>query len=482
MQQDASHTKGLSGFAKKPLVVLSLVALVDQVDTSILRGVLPLLEDEWNLSDLQLGALGFAFIFVNVVATIPAGWVADRYTRTRIVGWTLLSWSGLSALSAIAVNYPTLFLARAALGIGQAVDDPSSTSLLTDYYPAKVRGRVFSAQQVSTFLGGGLGLGLGGFVGAELGWRWAFALVGMPGSIIAILCFTLREPRRGESELHAADMGPGPVTPVDAEQSAARMSAREFLTEARKSLIEELRFIFSIRTMRYVLIGVGTLLFTVSGVGYWLAIYHDRYSGMTLTQATGVTAAILAVAGIIGTFSGGRVADRVFQAGPQGRITQVAAAITTCAALFLISFAVPVVAVRIALQFVGVIAISSAFPALRASMMDVVPPENRGVSTSAFALTATVFGTALAPPLVGLISDLIGSLVGAFYIAMPPVFIGSMILLRARKTIAEDVQAIFASMLERQEAAAAAAAGAGDAPADAPVVEPELRAPTSPAD
>ncbi|HVM07497.1 MAG TPA: MFS transporter [Acidimicrobiales bacterium] len=445
----------LAGYAKKPLVILSLVAFVDQVDTNVLRGVLPLLKDDWNLNDLQLGALGFAFVFVNVIATIPAGWVADRYNRTRIVGWTLLSWSGLSALSAIAINYPTLFLARAALGIGQAVDDPSSTSLLTDYYPAKVRGRVFSAQQVSVFLGGGIGLALGGFVGAQLGWRWAFALVGMPGSLIAFLCFKLREPTRGESELEGHELGQGPVTPIDAEQSAARLSPREFLSEARRSLIEELKFIFSIRTMRYVLVGVGTLLFTVSGVGYWMAIYHERYSNMTLTQATGVTAVVFAFAGIIGTFWGGRLADKVFSAGPQGRIRLVATVIMICAAAFLASFMVPVIAVRIALQFLGVIAISSAFPALRASMMDVVPAENRGVSASAFALTSTVFGTALAPPLVGLLSDVTGSLVAAFYIVTPPVFVGSLILLRAQHTIANDVQAIVTSMIERQQREAA---------------------------
>jgi MFS family permease len=454
---------GLGGYAKKPLIVLSLVAFVDQVDTNILRGVLPVLKEDWSLSDFQLGALGFAFVFVNVIATIPAGWVADRYKRTKIVGWTLLSWSGLSALSAVAVNYASLFLARAALGIGQAVDDPSSTSLLGDYYPAKVRGRVFSAQQVSVFLGGGVGLGLGGFVGAELGWRWAFALVGMPGSIIAFLCFALREPRRGESEEHNADVGMGPVTPADAEQSAPRLSPREFLTEARRSLVEELKFIFSIRTMRYVLVGVGTLLFTVSGVGYWMAIYHERYSAMSVAQATGVTAVVFAVAGIIGTFWGGRLADRVFNAGPQGRINLVATAIMTCAATFLISFAVPLVPLRLALQFIGVVAISSAFPALRASMMDVVPAENRGVAASAFALTSTVFGTALAPPLVGLLSDMTGSLVAAFYIVTPPVFVGSAILLRARKTIAEDVQAILESVMERQAAAAAEAEAAQSA-------------------
>ena len=438
---------------KAPLIVLSLVAFVDQVDTNILRGVLPHVTEEFRLSDFEAGLLGFAFVFVNAIATIPAGWVADRYRRTHIIGWTLLSWSGLSALSAVAMNFPSLFAARAALGIGQAVDDPSSTSLLSDYYPAHIRGRVFSYQQISVFLGGGIGLGLGGVVAAALSWRWAFALVGMPGSIIAFLCFRLREPRRGEGDGRV-------MTPVeddgivvgghDAGGSTAGMSIGVFLREALSSLTSELRMIFGIRTMRYVLIGVGIMLFSVAGIGYWLTIYHSRYSGMTEAQAAGVTAGTLAISGMIGTLGGGRLADRVYGAGPAGRIRLVSNAIIICAATFMVSFLQPNVPARIALQFIGVLAISSALPALRASMMDVVPAESRGVSASAFALTSTVFGSALAPPLLGLLSDAIGSLVGAFYIVFPPIVIGSLILRRAQHTIAEDAMKILQSLSERQ--------------------------------
>ena len=88
----------------------------------------------------------------------------------------------------------------------------------------------------------------------------------------------------------------------------------------------------------------------------------------------------------------------------------------------------------------------NAIPALRASMLDVLPAESRGVGSSALALMSTVFGTALAPPLVGLLSDLT-SLVAAFYIVLPPIIIGELFLLRARHTIAEDAEAIIAAIL-----------------------------------
>jgi MFS family permease len=429
------------------MVVLALVNLVDQADMAILRAVLPLLEVEWSLSDLQLGLLGFAFVFVNTIATVPAGWVADRYRRTRVMGWTLLSWSGLIALSATAVNYVNLLFARAVMGVGQSVDDPAATSLLGDYYPARQRARAFSLQQASLFVGSGLGLALGGLVATTWGWRWAFAVVGMPGSLVAVLAFRLREPMRGESDL--PDDHPDLVTPPEAAP-VERVPIRQLARRMRVELVAELKMIFGIRTMRYILVGVSALLFTVSGIAFWLNVYHTRYSGMTLGQANNFTAIVLGLGGAIGTFGGGALADRVYRNGPSGRIVLVVWSSIACAVLFMTSFAVDVVPVRLALQFIGVVSAAGAVPALRASMLDVIPAESRGVGASAFALASAVFGTALAPPLVGFLSDLT-SLVGAFYIVFPPVIVGLLFLLRARHTIVHDAQQIFTAIAERQQ-------------------------------
>lgn len=423
-------------------MVLALVTFVDQVDTSILRGVQELIKEEFRLSDFAIGALSFAFVFVNALVTIPAGWVADRYTRTRVIGWVLLSWSALSTMAALALNYVQLFAARALLGFGQAVDDPSSTSLLADYYPARARGRVFSVQQVLFFVGLGAGVALGGFVGGALGWRWAFLLVGVPGSLTAIAVFRLREPVRGEADGVTEDLHDRPES----------LPPRELAWRAWAELRSELKMVLGIRTMRYILIGVSVMLFTVMAIGQWLVPYYERTFDMSTGQAAGVVGLVLGIGGIIGTLWGGRAADRVYGTSPAGRINLVSSAITACAAAFMISFAVDTLRLTLPLQFLGLVAASACAPALRAALMDVAPTQSRGMSTSAFALISTVFGTALAPPLVGLLSDLTGSLVTAFYIVMPPVIVGALILRRARFTIAEDAQAIIQSIVERNHA------------------------------
>jgi len=460
-----------------PLWVMAAVSLVDQIDTSVARGVLPILEDEWHLSDTELGLITSVFVVVSTVATIPAGWVADHYRRTRVVGWTLLSWSGLILLSATAVNYLNLLFARAAMGIGQAVDDPASTSFLGDSYPARMRGRVFSAQQVSFFLGAGIGLALGGWVGETFGWRWAFAVVGVPGAVVALAVFRLREPRRGEAELPDAmtwdEIAALPPRQVDRDSGAEALSPRQFARLAWTELISQLRMIFGIRTMRYVLVGVAALLFTVAGISTWLPIYHERYSDMSVTRATAVVGLVLGVGGLIGTIGGGWFSDRYHHIWKGGRIVIVVWSAVLCALLFMVSFAVQPVGLRVALQFLGVVAAAGAAPGLRAAMTDVVPPDSRGVGASAMALTTSVFGTALAPVLVGAVSSLTGSLVTAFYVTFPPVILGLMLLLRARHTLEDDARAIVTAiyeenqLLERQRAELAARADDANEPVDA---------------
>jgi MFS family permease len=463
-----------------PLLVMAGVSLVDQIDTAVARGVLPVLEDEWHLSDTQLGLITSVFVVVATIATIPAGWVADHYRRTRVIGWTLLSWSGLILLSATAVNYVNLLVARAIMGVGQAVDDPASTSYLGDSYPARMRGRVFSATQVSFFLGTGIGLALGGWVGETFGWRWAFAVVGLPGAVVAIAAFRLREPRRGEAELPESmtweEIAALPPREVTHASGAEGLSPGQFARLASTELISQLRMIFGIRTMRYVLIGVAALLFTVAGISTWLPIYYERYSDMSVTRATALVGVVLGVGGLIGTIGGGWFSDHYHHRWKGGRIVIVVWSAVLCAVLFMISFAVEPVGLRIALQFVGVVAAAGCAPGLRAAMTDVVPPDSRGVGASAMALTSSLLGTALAPVLVGAVSSLTGSLVTAFYITFPPVILGLMLLLRARHTLEDDARAIVTAiyeenqLLERQRAQLAAAAASDDSaePVDAP--------------
>ena len=174
--------------------VLGLVVMIDQADQNIVRGVATPIQHAFHLTDLQVGVLLSCFIVVNGFVSVPAGYLADRWHRTRTVGHTVVIWSAITALTAGAWSYPALIAIRSALGFGQAVTEPAAASLLADHYPASERGRAFSVQQCLLFVGFGAGLGIGGLVGATLGWRAAFLVVSLPGLLIAVAVYRLAEP------------------------------------------------------------------------------------------------------------------------------------------------------------------------------------------------------------------------------------------------------------------------------------------------
>ena len=110
--------------------VLGLVIFIDQVDQNILRGVVTPLQHDLGIGDLEIGILLTAYTIVNGVITVPAGYLADRWNRSRTIGHTVVAWSGLTALTAAMPNYGSLLAIRSALGFGQALTEPSAASLI----------------------------------------------------------------------------------------------------------------------------------------------------------------------------------------------------------------------------------------------------------------------------------------------------------------------------------------------------------------
>jgi MFS family permease len=216
--------------------VLGLVIMVDQIDQNVVRGVVDQLKHDFGISDAGIGLLLSAFVLVNGLVTVPAGYLADRWNRTRTIGNTVLGWSIITMLTAAATNFATLLGLRALLGFGQAITEPSAASLLSDYYPTEQRGRVFSNQQVMVFIGFGLGIALGGAVGDAFGWRAAFLVVGPPSILVAFLAFALREPPRGLGDrLHVGGDAVGATDPSEERAALFDHGFRQFVADMMRA-------------------------------------------------------------------------------------------------------------------------------------------------------------------------------------------------------------------------------------------------------
>jgi MFS family permease len=419
-------------YGRHPLRILALVALIDAVDRQILPGVLSKVQDDLGFSDLQAGLLAGAPVFAGFLVVLPAGYLADRYRRTRIIAIVMASWGVLSAVNAVVVGYVQFLGVRTVLGVGETVDNPASASLIADYYPPEIRGRAYGLQRVAPLVGTALGLVLGGAVGEAFGWRWAFLIVGAPGSLLALAVWHLAEPARGEHDLANADAEAAPSVVV--KQHGVR------------ALFHDVRVTFRIRTLRSLMIGTAIAQGALSGIGFWAPSFLERHAGLSGGAAAGLVGVLILGGAIAGTILGGRLSDRLRHRGA-GAPMLVAAVTQAIGGLLLMPvFADVPLAVRIALSGIGVVFIVAGFPALAAMVAEVVPASIRGL---AFAVTGflSALAAALSPLLIGAISDrfeyqfdgkTVGNLAYAFAIVMPLVFVGAVIVFRGRHFVEAD--------------------------------------------
>ncbi|MHB8663074.1 MAG: MFS transporter [Acidimicrobiales bacterium] len=434
-----------------PMWVLGLVIMIDQVDQNIVRGVVTPLKADHHLhiTDFKIGLLLACFVVVNGVITVPAGYLADRWHRSHTIGTTIVGWSGLTALTAAMPNFGGLLAIRSALGFGQAITEPSANALIGDFYTAERRGLAFSVQQCLLFVGFGLGLGLGGLVGNALGWRWAFLIVGTPGVLIALLAYRLREPARGEAEKLALGVTVEPDAKVDLFQDGPVRFVRDMWSGLRA----DARTILSITTMRYALVGVAALLFTITAVGAALPQFYERQLHVHKGSAEGLVGLLVILGGVPGVLVGGVVADRFMTKVRGARMAIPAYCLFAGNTLFVISYLRMPFAVAFPLELVGFFITCMAIPALRAGLTDAVPHNLRGSGFGFFNLSSVILGQGIASLVVFPVAGLFGDNYRvAFLLLSPPVFIGAWILLRARNHLDGDAAKILTAIVTAMQA------------------------------
>jgi MFS family permease len=199
-------------YARYVLGVLLLVYIFNFIDRNIVSILAEELKRDLGLTDDQIGFLyGTAFAVFYAVFGIPLGAVADAWDRRRLIAIGLGFWSAMTAVSGLARGFTGLGLARVGVGVGEASASPAAYSLLADYFPAERRTTAFAIYSSGVYIGGGIGIFLGGWIldgwsslfpeGSApfglRGWQVAYFAVGLPGLLLALWVNSLREPVRG---------------------------------------------------------------------------------------------------------------------------------------------------------------------------------------------------------------------------------------------------------------------------------------------
>jgi MFS family permease len=432
--------------------VLGLAVMIDNVDQYLIRGTSTQIEKAFGVGDFQVGILFSAFIVVNGLATMPASYLGDRWNRTRIMAVTIAAWSLVSALGGLVPvgAFGLLVVIRGALGFGQAVTDPSGSSLLADYYGIDRRGKAYSIQQCLIYVGLGLGLAIGAVFVALFpvnGWRWAFLVSIVPGLLIAVCCWRLPEPRRGTADRAHVTAAVG----MEVETRHPPLfphGFRRFSSDMWHGLVTDVRTIVAIPTMRYALVGVSAVLFVVTAVATWMPTMYERQFHLKPGAANLAFGVLVIAGGIPGTLAGGAMADRWVDRFLGARVVIPGICLIVSGSLFMVSFLPLPFGVVLGLQLLAFLAAAASVPALRAGLSDAVPAHVRGTGFGAFNVASVVFGAAAAPLVVSAIATSFGGNYRvAFALVMPVAFVGSGFLLAARRHIERDTSKIFEAVV-----------------------------------
>lgn len=220
MRDDDNTGYPSPAYAWYVVAILTLTYTVSFIDRQIMALMIEPIRRDLQISDTQVSLLiGLAFAVFYTLLGVPIARLADRYSRRLIIGVGITIWCIMTALCGAARNYTQLFLARIGVGVGEAALSPSALSMMSDYFPKRTRGRAVAVYNTGITLGTGLAMILGGhlvdhiasappvvlpIVGELYAWQTVFIVVGLPGLVMALLMFTVREPARRE-RMQSAD-------------------------------------------------------------------------------------------------------------------------------------------------------------------------------------------------------------------------------------------------------------------------------------
>ncbi|MBL9038550.1 MAG: MFS transporter, partial [Archangium sp.] len=282
--------KGVEDKASPPgatyaVFILTVMNLLNYADRYAPSAIKDLYKKDLQLSDLQTSLPLTAFVVVYLGASPLFGALADRLSRTRLIAIGVGLWSLATAAAAAATGFATFFIARAAVGIGEAAYATLAPPLLSDFYSRKRRNRALSFFYVAVPIGAAVGYSASAWVGHHHGWRMAFLLAGLPGLLIAGLALKIKEPPRGY---------------FDRE----RREHTESWGKAIRALAKNHTFLAATA-------GYTAVLFASGAISDWFPTYLERDRGFALPEAGTIVGVVTVTCGITGTFVGSWAADKL---------------------------------------------------------------------------------------------------------------------------------------------------------------------------
>jgi MFS family permease len=369
--------------AHSVLIVCTLLYVINYMDRQVFSVILQPMKIDLGLTDAQCGLANTVLIFGMAFFSFPVAYLVDRWSRRKALTLMAIFWSAATLATGLARSFVAVLIPRFLVGLGEAGFVPGGTAMISASYPKERRGWAMGIFHIAIPLGAALGVMLGGVISSRMGWRTPFLFFAIPGVILGVLAFFLKDYKTVDLS-EAADTAGG-----------------------LKSFFIALVDVLKLPTMRWYYLGLGIAVFMTSSVLVWLPSLLMRMMNITEATAGLITGGIGLVA-VLGAPLGGFLADFWQKRNPRGRMYIPVVAYLIGGCLVIAAILTEFNAIGIALAVLYGIASAMAMPAIAAISQDVVPVAHKGLSMGLAVFAQYMLGGAWGPYIVGAISDAAG--------------------------------------------------------------------------
>jgi MFS family permease len=366
------------------VAILFLVCFFNLADRTVFSVLAPVIRIELGLSDTQIGLLqGLAFALLYGGMGLPIGWLAERYSRVRIIALATAFWSAATACSGLAMNFGQMLLTRIGVGLGEAGFTAPTSSLVADHFPRERRASGMALIMLGLPIGSMIGALLAGLIAGQWGWRAVFFAFGIAGLLVALLtALGLVEPPRGlaDGRNGAPTAPPPPLRQVFAH-------------------------LWGLRSLRWVVVGAALCSIGIQGVAHFMVLYFVRSFQLPIGAAAALFGIVSGASLAVGLVAGAFGTDRASARDPRWWVVAPAVALVLTAGCFVAGFQSATLPVAVTLIALGCLGAMIHYGPTIGLIQNLTPVNMRSSAAAIFAMVYALAGAGIGPTFVGIASD-----------------------------------------------------------------------------
>ena len=375
--------------------ILLFAYIISFIDRQMINYLVVPIKEDMGLTDFEISFIqGWGFVLAYIIFSIPFGRIVDKVNRVRVLIGGIVIWSVATAACGFSKNSWQLVISRSGVGAGEAALTPASWSIISDLFPVKRRSFPMSIYLMGPYIGQGLSL----LFGAQIlriynepvtlfesiivqPWQIIFLIIAVPGIILGLFMFTLKDPQRKEG-------------------LTGDKKENESIKEVFSYIIQ------NIGAYMPLLIGSAFIIVLLYGLQSWVPTFLHRIHGWEHTRIGDQYGLVALFAGSLGVISG-PVFERYLTKLNYNPPIIILCIITSIALTILgpitfLSLGSDIVLIGI---FVTSFFITFPLALFATSLQNITPNQYRGVVSGLYVFTVNIVGYGLGPMVVAFFTD-----------------------------------------------------------------------------